>query len=325
VFITAEIGINHQGNYDSARMLIEKARESGADAVKFQVYRTEKFYNRKLAPDAFDLFKSFELSFDEYKRLSEFSRSLDLVFYATPFDPESLEFLLETGAPVIKIASSDITNEPFLNLIAQKSSRYRFLTVMSTGFAGLDEIDRAVDVFRSNPALDQLPELPLSLLYCVSNYPVRPEDIDLNFIPNLRNRYHLNTGFSDHSEGINLSIAAAALGASLIERHFTSDRNIPGADHAMSLDPGMFKAMVAGIRDVEKAAGRGVKKITDFEKNIKHSSMRSMYASRDIKAGEAFTENNIVSLRPGDGIKLSDYQKLLNSKAARNIQPYEKI
>ena len=219
VFITAEIGINHQGNYESARMLIEKARESGADAVKFQVYRTEKFYNRKLAPDAFDLFKSFELSFDQYKRLSEFSSSLGLVFYATPFDPESLDFLLETGTPVIKIASSDITNEPFLNYIAQKASEYKFLTVMSTGFAGLDEIDRAVDIFRSRP---------LSLLYCVSNYPVSPEDIDLNFIPYLRNRYHLNSGFSDHSEGISLSIAASALGASLIERHFTSDRTIPG-------------------------------------------------------------------------------------------------
>ena len=254
VFITAEIGINHQGNFDCAKMLIEKACESGADAVKFQVYKTEKFYNRKLAPDAFDLFKSFELSYDQYQRLSEFSLSLGLVFYATPFDSESLEFLLETGTKVIKIASSDITNEPFLNLIAEKASKTEFLTIMSTGFAGLVEIDRAIDIFRSN-----LPDkpLPLALLYCISDYPASPEDIDLNFIPFLKNRYHLSSGFSDHSEGISLSIAAAALGASLIERHFTSDRSLPGADHSMSLDPGDVQGYGRGDKGYRKGGRTG--------------------------------------------------------------------
>lgn len=304
------------GNALSAKTLIEKACESGADAVKFQVYKTEKFYNKDLAPEAFELFKSFELNYEELHKLSKFARSLGLVFYATPFDGDSLDFLLEIGSPIIKVASSDITNEPFLHNIALKSLKIPFLTIISTGFARLEEIDRAVGIFRSRR---------LALLYCVSNYPVQASDVDLNFIHKLNSRYHVPAGFSDHSAGIDLSLGAAALGASMIERHFTTDRNIPGADHSMSLDPRMFKAMVNGIRDIEKAMGSGEKKITEFENRSKPFSMRSMYASRDIKAGETLTEDDILLLRPGEGVRYTDYRNLLKSKAVRDMRIYEKI
>ncbi len=316
VFITAEIGINHQGNADFAKHLIEKAWESGADAVKFQVYKTEKFYNRDLAPKAFEMFKSFELSFDEYYKLCEFSNSLGLIFYATPFDNDSLDFLLQIGTPIVKVASSDITNEPFLNYIAEKSPVSGFLTILSTGFVRLAEIDSAVHIFRSRP---------FAVLYCVSKYPVKPEEIDLKIIAILRERYNASAGFSDHSMGITLSLGAVALGASLIERHFTTDRSIPGADHSISLEPAMFKSMVDGIRDIEKASSTGDKKITDFEKQTKYMSMRGMYASRKIMKGEIIRKGDVIMLRPGDGVKLSEYKKLLNRKAARDILLYEKI
>ncbi len=316
VLITAEIGINHQGNPDFAKMLIEEAKLSGADAVKFQVFKTEKFYNRKEAPEAFDLFKSFEIGYDDFEKLSLFAKSLDILFYATPLDLDSLKFLLEINTPVIKVASSDITNEPYLSALSGMAGKSRFLTIISTGFADLKKIDKAVRFFK---------RAPFALLYCISKYPVMPDELDLKFIQSLKKRYKVPCGFSDHSPDIYLSIGAVALGAGLIERHFTTDKSLKGADHAMSLDPPAFKAMVRGIRDIEAAIGPGIKKITDFEKEIMHGSMRSIYASRKIRENDKITENDILLLRPGGGVTMRDYNKVLNKKAGRNFETYEKI
>ncbi len=315
VLITAEIGINHQGNPDFARRLIEAAKKSGADAVKFQIYKTENFYNRSLAPDAFELFKSFEMSYDDFYKLNEFSRSLDILFYATPLDPDSLDFLESIQSPIIKVASSDITNEPFLFSISQKAKARKFLTILSTGFVGLNKIKKAVRFFRS----------PLALLYCVSKYPAFPEDMDLNFIKALKKSFNLPVGFSDHSSGIVLSLGAAALEAKLIERHFTTDNSLKGADHSISLNPEVFREMVQSIRTLEKTLGSGIKKITQFEKDISFNSMRSMYAAKEISKNEKIKKSDILLLRPGNGVLLNDYNKTINIKAKRRIGIYEKI
>jgi len=315
-FITAEIGINHEGNLDFAKKLIEKARECGADAVKFQIYKTEKFYNPELSPEAYALFKSFELSYDSFYKLSEFARSLDIIFYGTPLDPDSLQFLLSINSSIIKIASSDITNEPFLYQVSQEAIKKGFLTIISTGFVDIPGIKRAVSFFKKSP---------LAILYCVSQYPAKEEFIDLNFIKVLIKKFHLPAGFSDHTSDIYLSIGAIPCGASLIERHFTIDNAREFADHKISLSPDKFKEMVHAIRILEKSLGEGKKLITEYEREITPLSMRSMYASRLIQKNEVIKRDDILLLRPGSGISLSCYKKLLNTRVKSQIEKYEKI
>ncbi len=319
VFITAEIGINHLGRVDLARRLIEAAGRAGVDAVKFQVFRTEKFYNKRLAPDAFGLFSRFELSFDDFLGLKEFAESAGLIFYATPLDTDSLDFLVSSGCPLVKVASSDITSEPFLAAIRDRVRKPRTPVILSTGFVSLDAIRRASRIFAG---------LPLALEYCVSKYPADPGDFDLNFIGTLRREFGRSgtvTGFSDHSQENLLSLSAVALGARLIERHFTTDRSQEGADHAMSLDPAMMSDLVRGIRELESALGPGIKRITVFESSAAGSSMRGLYASRDLRAGEQVRPEDLVLLRPGRGVTLKKYRSILNGKIGKDMGAYEEL
>lgn len=316
VFVAAEIGINHEGDFDFAKKLIDSAKESGADAVKFQVFKTDQFYHPKISPDAYQLFRGFELSFDKFNRLKEHAESLGLVFFATPLDFESLHFLVDIHTPIIKVASSDITNEPFLSKIADMGAVDRFVTILSTGFVGLKEIKKAVRFFK---------DASLALLYCVSKYPADVEDFDLNFIRTLQENLYFPIGFSDHSKDIHLTLGAVALGAKIIERHFTTDDKLPGYDHAMSLSPTRFKEMVAGIRVIEKALGSGVKKVTDFENKIRQGSMRSLYTAKAIKKGDRIGENDVLLLRPGNGVSLSYYRKIVGRKAPRDLGEYEEV
>ncbi len=316
VFVTAEIGINHKGSFDLAKRHIYAAKECGADGVKFQVYKTEKFYNRKLLPDAFNLFKSFELTYDNFLKLKEIADSLDLVFYATPLDMDSIDFLFDINVPVIKIASSDITNEPFLYKIAQKTRKMNVFTFVSTGFIGLGRIKKVIKIFRS---------LPLAVYYCVSKYPAENSDFDLNFIKTLQNNFFVPIGFSDHSLDIFLSLGAVSLGAKMIERHFTVDNSIEGADNSISLNPEKFSLMINGIHSIEAALGEGEKKITQFEKNISYSSMRDIYSGREIRQGEIIKQDDMLLLRPGNGIAMKNYNKNIGKKSIRVIDIYEKI
>jgi sialic acid synthase SpsE len=315
-FISAEIGINHQGNADYAKELIESAKASGADAVKFQIFKADYFYNPLLSPEGHSLFKSFELRYEDFRELKNFSDSLDILFYATPFDFESLDFLIDLKCPVIKVASSDITNEPFLKRIAEKAKKYGFAVIISTGFAGMKEIKDAAGIFQN---------CHLSILYCVSKYPAESIDIDLNFIKTLQDNFYVPVGFSDHSEDMYLSIGAVSLGAKLIERHFTTDNSKKGADHAVSLNPVKFSEMVRGIRTVEESLGRGVKNVTSFERDISYSSMRSIYAARRIKKGELIEEKDILLLRPGKGVSNKHYRSIAGKKAKRDIEKYEEV
>lgn len=316
VFITAEIGINHEGNFDQARRLMALAAKSGADAVKFQVFKTGEFIHPELSKAGFDLFRTFELTFDEHAKLFEFAKELGVVYYATPLDFSSLDFLVSLGAPIIKIASADITFEPFLKRIAEAAARKDLGVFLSTGFSGWKRITRAFDLLRSSH---------VALEYCVSKYPPEPSDVDLRVIREMQERYLVPVGFSDHTKGIALSIAAVGMGAKMIERHFTDDPSKQTADHPMSLSPDSFLAMVDGIREVEAALGSGEKRVTDFEKKIERPSMRSIYAAREIKAGETLQESDMLFLRPGDGVKWSDYRRLLGRKASKDMRAYEEF
>ncbi len=315
-FIVAEIGINHGGNFDYAKELIEKAKESGADAVKFQVFKTEKFYNPTLAKDAYELFKSLELTYDEFFKLSEFCKSIDIIFFATPLDFDSLYFMDEINTPIFKIASSDISCEPFLkevSRIAKKSERIVFL---STGFAKMKMIKRAVSFFR---------EVNLALLYCVSKYPTTAKDIDLNVITTFTEKFLLPIGFSDHSKGYIFDIAAVALGARIIEKHFTTDDSINSLDHPMSLNPEDFSKMVSAIRETEEAIKSGEKMLTEFEEKIIPLSMRDIYLAHDMKKGETIKKEDLLLLRPGNGVSLNKFNSYLNKKIKVDKNKYEKI
>jgi N,N'-diacetyllegionaminate synthase len=316
VFITAEIGINHNGSLDFAKKLIESAKSSGADAVKFQIFQTGRFYNKSLAPEAFELFQKFELKFNDFLKLKEFAESMELIFYATPLDFESLDFLAGLKVPVIKVASSDITNEPFLYRIKEKALHNQIAVFVSTGFAEIKRIGKAITIFK---------DCAVALEYCVSKYPPDGNDFDLRFIETLRKQFFVPIGFSDHSLDIYYSLAAVSLGAKMIERHFTTDNKISGADHSMSLNPQKFSEMVKGIRAVEKALGKGVKKVTQFEKDISYPSMRGLYCARDIKKGEKIMEEDVAVLRPGNGVSIREYRSQINRIAKKDLKKYEKL
>jgi sialic acid synthase SpsE len=318
VLVAAEIGINHSGDFDLARRLIDSARESGADAVKFQVFRTDLFYNRQLASGAYDLFRNFELSFEQYAKLKEHADSQDILFFATPLDMESLAFLSGLNVPILKIASSDITSEPFLAEIARLSREKGQHVVLSTGFVGLKEVRRAVAILRGTP---------LTLLYCVSRYPASAADgdFDLRFIDTLAREFRVPVGFSDHSLDIFMSLGAVARGARMIERHFTLSRSLPGADHAISLEPAKFAELVRGVRELETALGDGTKRVTAFETGIAPNAMRAVYARRALKKGDRIAEKDLILLRPGRGVSLGEWRRLVGAKAGRDIGEYEKI
>lgn len=317
VLLAAEIGINHEGSYDYARRLVEIAKKSGADAVKFQVFRAGGFINPKASPDAFKLFQSLELSFDDFARLKEWSESLGLVFFATPLCLDSINFLSQIGNPIYKIASSDLTCHPFLAAVRAAADRSGAVVALSTGMSTLAEIKRGCRIFDKDR---------LVVLYCVSKYPADPlaGDFDLNFIKTLA-RAGYTPGFSDHSRGIALSLAGAALGARLIERHFTDDPSKINLDHGMSLGPDEFRRLAAGIRECEAALGNGGKIVTDFEKKIRRPSMRGMYSARPLAKGSRPSPSDVVFLRPGDGVTLSEYKKRLSSNLVMDIEAYEKI
>ncbi|MGC8765412.1 MAG: N-acetylneuraminate synthase family protein [Brevinematia bacterium] len=316
VFIVAEIGINHGGSFDFAKKLVYSAKESGADAVKFQIFKTEKFYNQKILKENFDLFKSLELTFDQFSRLKELSDSLDMVFFATPLDTDSLDFLIAINTPIIKIASSDISCEPFLFEISKKAEKYKKAVFMSTGFVKMDVIKKAVSFFQNTD---------IALLYCVSKYPASSDDIDLNVIKSFKENFLMPVGFSDHTLNYIFSVGAVALGAKIIEKHFTTDNSLPGLDHLISLNPERFKTMVTSIREIEKALKTGEKSITKFEEDISGLSMREMYFSRDMKKGEKIKAEDILFLRPGTGVSLRKFRSRLNKKLKEDKLMYEKV
>ncbi len=329
VFIIAEAGVNHNGSLRLAKKMVEAAAIAGADAVKFQIFKAENMVSR-FAPKAFyqkigadckesqfDMLKKLELDENAHKELIQYCRNKKIIFLSSPFDLKSIVFLSELGLRIFKIPSGEITNLPYLRKIGELKKDI----ILSTGMATLKEIQSAVRIIiesgtnRNN----------IAVMHCNTEYPTPMEDVNLRAMAALRNKLKLRIGYSDHTLGIEIPIAAAALGAELIEKHFTLGRDMSGPDHKAALEPGELSAMVRAIRNIEVALGKGIKISSPSELKNRQVVRKSIVAARLIKKGEPFREENITTKRPGTGISPMMWDRVLGKKAKRNFYDDELI
>ena len=302
--IIAEAGVNHNGSFELAKQLVDKAVEAGADIVKFQTciaenvisrYADKAEYQKETTGEndsQLDMVRKLMLTYDEYALLKKYCEDKGITFLSTAFDLESVDFLHSIGMKLWKIPSGEITNLPLLLKIASLHEPI----ILSTGMSTLDEVKETVKVLKDNGAND------ITVLHCTTEYPAPYEDVNLKAMETLRNELGLKVGYSDHTKGIEIPIAAVALGACVIEKHFTLDRNLPGPDHLASIEPDELEMMVKTIRNVEKAIGDGIKKVSDSESKNKDIARKSIIAKTDIRKGEVFSKENITTKRPGNGI-----------------------
>jgi len=318
VFVIAEIGINHDGSANQAEKLIDEAAESGADAVKFQSFRADRLlipsrdrYSQQIdgMESAYQMLRRCELSWGDQERLKKHADKRGIMFMSTPFDEDSADFLDSLSVPVFKIASADITHVPLLRHIASKGKP----VFLSTGMSFLSEVADAIWTLRSAGAKEIL------LMHCVSTYPALPQHMNLRALQTLQSYFELPVGLSDHSEGILLSLVSVALGAVVIEKHFTLDKNAPGPDHKASMDPADLKALVKSLRDVEASLGDGRKRPSDLEEESRLFGRRSIVAAVDIRAQEQIADWMLAFKRPGSGLEPRYYEKVIGMKARRNI------
>ena len=326
-FIVAEVGVNHNGSIDMAKKLLDAANDAGADAVKIQAFKTEKIvtkyaektsYQKEttgLKKSQYNMLKKIELRDKEIEELYRYAKGKSVVFLSSVFDKESVDLLNKLRVPAFKIASGEITNFPLLQYIAEKKKPI----ILSTGMSTLGEIEEALEVIRKKGVED------IVLLHCVTSYPAKTEEANLRVIKVWQNSFGLPIGFSDHTLGIAIPIAAVALGAVLIEKHFTLDKTLPGPDHRASLEPDEFKNMVKAIRDVEKAVGDGEKKLTEEEERIKKVVRRSIIAKVNIPKGKIITEDMLDFKRPGIGLEPRYLNKVIGMKAKKNIKADELV
>lgn len=324
VFIVAEAGINHNGDVELAKRMIDIAKEVGADAIKFQTFKTEELLSKKYLKrprhltgkkDLFDLIKSWELGQRDFKEISEHAKKRKIIFFSTPLDKESVESLFKLNVPVMKIASCDLTNLPLISYVAKLG----LPIILSTGMANLGEIEEALDTIYS------CNNKKVILLHCVSSYPAPIREVNLRVINTLSQIFQVPVGFSDHTRSISVPIASVALGARVIEKHLTLDKKMPGPDHKASSDPEEFRQIVKGIREVELALGSFTKKQTLSEEKIKKAMRRSIVARKKIPAGTKLTEEMLSIKRPGTGIPPKFFEILLGKTAKRDIPEDEVI
>lgn len=328
IFIVAEIGCNHNGSYDLAKALVDKAKECGVDAVKFQTFKSEALISR-YAPKAeyqkettgtadsqLEMTKKLELKHEDFISLKQYAESLGLTVFSTPFDLGSIDFLYSQKQKLWKIPSGEITNLPYLEKIGSMDIEGKKI-ILSTGMATIEEIHAAVDVLNKNGTeLSQI-----TILHCNTEYPTPDEDINLLAIKKLQEEFPKNEiGFSDHSVGAVAATAAAMLGITLIEKHFTLDKNLPGPDHKASATPEELTEICTNIRRLEKMAGNGEKFVTKSEDKNKIVARKSIVASRKIKKGEIFTEENIICKRPGNGISPMKWYEVLGKAAEEDYE-----
>jgi N-acetylneuraminate synthase/N,N'-diacetyllegionaminate synthase len=323
IFIVAEIGVNHNGDIRLAKKLIDAAKDAGADAVKFQAFKTEKVVTKyaekakyqkettSLSESQYDMIRRLELKDEEIRELYNYAKKNNIIFLSSAFDKESVDLLDNLGVPAFKVASGEITNFPLLRYIAEKKKPI----ILSTGMSTIGEIEEALEVIKEKGVEN------IVLLHCVTSYPAKIEDVNLRVIEALRRRFKLPVGFSDHTLGITIPIAVAALGAVLVEKHFTLDRTLPGPDHRASLEPDELKDMVRAVRDVEKALGDRVKKPTKDEERIKKVVRRSIVAKMGIPKGTVITEDMLDFKRPGVGIEPKYLNEIIGKKAKKDIKP----
>lgn len=334
-FIIAEAGVNHNGDAGLAMRLVETAAASGADAVKFQTFSADRLtrrgaqkaeYQKKSTGDGdqYDMLKALEMSEELHQKLVARSHELGIEFMSTAFDEGSLDLLVELGIRRIKVPSGEITNTPFLRYMARKN----LPLIVSTGMANLEEVQQAVVVIADERAVmgmgRKLDDI-VTILHCTSNYPAAASDVNLNAMLTMGRETGLPIGYSDHTLGGAVSTAAVALGARVIEKHFTLDKTLPGPDHGASLDPEELGGMVRAIREIEVAMGDGVKAPTASELPVRQLVRRSVTAARDIAAGGTLAAADLILLRPGDGIAPADIDAVPGRRAARDIKAGETI
>ncbi len=327
VFIIAEAGVNHNGDIKKAKRLIDVAAGAGADAVKFQTFKAENLVckNAKKAKyqlettdrseTQYEMLKKLELTEPMHKELMEYSTKKNILFLSTPFDIESIKLLSTLGMQVFKIPSGEITNLPYLREIAGQKKK----VILSTGMSSMDEVKAAVDVLRRNGAED------ITLLHCNTQYPTPLSDVNLFAMVKMHEAIGLPVGYSDHTQGIEIPIAAAALGAAVIEKHFTLDKNMEGPDHKASLEPQELNRMVEGIRKIEQALGNGIKQTSESEKPNVGIVRKSIVAAVSIKKGEKYTEKNLTTKRPGTGINPMRWDEIMGMIADRDYETDEMI
>lgn len=323
--IIAEAGVNHNGSLDLAKQLIDAAAHAGADAVKFQTFHADSvvtitagkadYQKQTTSSDEsqYEMIRNLELADDAFRELSAHAEKRGIIFLSTPFDEESVDLLDAIGVPAFKIPSGEITNFPLLKKIAEKQKP----VILSTGMATLGEVEEAVVYLRKHGAQE------IVLLHCTTSYPAPIHSVNLRAMETLRCAFKVPVGYSDHTEGITIPIAAVAMGAQVIEKHFTLDRTLPGPDHRASLEPDELKAMVKAIRDVERAFGDGVKGPNEEERKILPVVRKSIVAKRDIHAGEIIREDSLAIKRPGTGIEPKHLSSIIGRKARRRIDTHD--
>jgi N,N'-diacetyllegionaminate synthase len=327
--IIAEAGVNHNGSIQLAKKLIDAAKDAGADVVKFQTFKAEAIVtntakkakyqsvNTNAAESQVEMLKRLELSTGDHASLMDYCKSIDIIFLSTAFDIESLDFLLKLKLPFFKIPSGEITNLPFLRHIGESGRSI----VLSTGMSTLDEIGNALSLLIKAGTKKN----NITVLHCNTEYPTPMEDVNLRAMLTIKNSFNVKVGYSDHTLGIEIPIAAVALGATIIEKHFTLDRNMQGPDHRASLEPAELKAMVAAIRNIEKALGDGEKYPSPSELLNLPIVRKSIVAKKALKKGEIFSENNLSVKRPGTGVSPMKWDSYLGKASDKNYEPDDLI
>jgi N-acetylneuraminate synthase/N,N'-diacetyllegionaminate synthase len=319
-FIIAEAGVNHNGDVELGKKLIDAAKSSGADAVKFQAFRAERLatrsarkanYQRTAQDDdsQFEMLRRLELSGGDFKELADHSRRRGIIFLSSCFDPESADLLEKLDIAAYKMGSGELTNLPLLRYVASKGRPM----ILSSGMSTMEEVAEALEAVREG-GCDHI-----VLLHCISSYPAKAEDVNLRVIRALSEHFKVHVGFSDHTLSLVIPAAAVTLGAVMVEKHFTLDHSLSGPDHGMSLEPKEFRGMVANIREVEEALGDGVKRVREAERQVRAVSRRSVVAAVDIPAGTRITSEMLDIKRPGIGIEPKRIGEVVGKKAKRLI------
>lgn len=327
VYIIAEAGVNHNGKLDLALKLCDAAKEAGVDAVKFQTWKTENIVTAQARQAAYqtentgkegsqyDMLKNLELSYDHFRTIQNYCKKIGIDFLSTPDEEESLEFLVSLGLPFIKVGSGEVTNIPYL----RKIGACKMPVILSTGMSNIGQVATAYDTLLQAGAKE------VSLLHCTTNYPCPMDEVNLKAMLTLREAFKCHVGYSDHTMGTEVPVAAVALGAEIIEKHFTLDRTMEGPDHKASLEPAELKLMVKQIRNIEAALGDGVKRPNKSEAENAKVVQKSILARVPIKKGEVLSEENLVAKRAGAGISSVHWDVVVGTKALQDYDIDEPI
>jgi N,N'-diacetyllegionaminate synthase len=327
IYIIAEAGVNHNGSLELAKQLIDAGKKAGVDCVKFQTWKTEELltedapkadYQLKNDGDSsqFEMLKKLELSYADFKELKAYSESIGVDFLSTPDEKKSLDFLVDDlNIKLIKVGSGEVSNLLYLKQIAQK----KLPVILSTGMSNMADVERAYYTLIENGA----PEV--ALLHCTSEYPAPLNTVNLKAMDTLKSVFQTIVGYSDHTEGIAISLAAAARGARIIEKHFTMDKTMEGPDHVASIDPTELKALVDGIRAIELSLGDGIKRIQSVEKGTQKVVQKGIYTTQNLKAGTVITEEMLVGKRPVVELSIDEYEKLIGKKIVTDLSKNQAI